>query len=158
MVEVVASHVSLGPAAIVGADSNPGPPSLVAGSFFSSGVVAEALGLSGGSPSHSLPVPSSPSSPLRALADSCSMGGSEKEQAIQLPPPRSPSRATFDMGGQKSAMVDARSLSRLALHAGSRPQSGPTITYFRQRRKDSQPRQLLDTSPPPPFGCKRVYR
>jgi hypothetical protein len=64
MVEAVASHVSLG------ADSNPDPLSLVAGLFFSSGVVAEALGMSGGSPSHSsLPVPSSPSSPLRAPAE-----------------------------------------------------------------------------------------
>jgi hypothetical protein len=143
MVEAVASHVSLGPAAIVGADSNLGPPSLMAGPFFSSGVVEEALGLSRGSPSHSsLPVPSSPSSPLRAPTDSCSMGGSEKEQAKQLPPPRSPSRATVDMGGQKSALVDARSSRRLALHAGSRPRRSPTITYFRQRRKDSQPRQL----------------
>jgi hypothetical protein len=50
-------------------------------------VEARASGLSGGCPSHSpLPVPSSPSSPLRAPAVCCSMGGCEKEQAIQGPP------------------------------------------------------------------------
>jgi hypothetical protein len=138
MVEAVMTHVSLG------ADSNPGPLSLVAGPFFSSGVVAAASGLSGGVPSHSsLPGPSSPSSPLRAPADSCTLGGCEKEQAIQVPPPISPSRVTVDMGGQKSALVDVRNSRRLA-------RKSPIITYFRQRRKkDSQPKQLLDTSTPP---------
>jgi hypothetical protein len=146
MVEAVMTHVSLG------ADSNPGPLSLVAGPFFSSGVVAAASGLSAGGPSHSsLPGPSSPSSPLRAPADSCTLGGCEKEQAIQVPPPISPSRVTVDMGGQKSALVDVRNSRRLA-------RKSPIITYFRQRRKkDSQPKQLLDTSTPPPYGCYKVY-
>eukprot|EP00267_Zea_mays_P056538 XP_023156574.1 uncharacterized protein LOC111589921 [Zea mays] len=139
MVEAVMTHVSLG------ADSNPGPLSLVAGPFFSSGVVAAASGLSGGGPSHSsLPGPSSPSSPLRAPADSCTLGGCEKEQAIHVPPPISPSRVTVDMGGQKSALVDVRKNSRRLAR------KSPIITYFRQRRKkDSQPKQLLDTSTPP---------
>jgi hypothetical protein len=112
-------------------------------------VEAGASGLSGGCPSHSpLPVPSSPSSPLRAPAVCCSMGGCEKEQAIQVLPPGSPSRATFDMGGQKSALVDARTSSRLSRRS-------PIITYFRQRRKkDSQPSLLLGASPSPPSGAK----
>jgi hypothetical protein len=108
-------------------------------------VEAGASGLSGGCPVRSpLPVPSSPSSPLRAPAVCCFMGGCVKEQAIQGSPPRSPSRATFDMGRHVSALVDARTSSRLS-------QRGPIITYFRQRRKqDSQPSQLLGASPSPP--------
>jgi hypothetical protein len=108
-------------------------------------VEAGASGLSGGCPVHSpLPVPSSPSSPLRAPADCCSLGGCEKEQAIQGSPLGSPSRATVNMGGQMSALVDARTSSRLS-------RRGPIITYFRQRRKkDSQPSQLLGASPSPP--------
>jgi hypothetical protein len=81
MVEAVMTHVSLG------ADSNPGPLSLVAGPFFSSGVVAAASGLSGGGPSHSsLPGPFSPSSPLRAPADSCTLGGCEKDRPYRCHP------------------------------------------------------------------------
>jgi hypothetical protein len=64
--------------------------------------------------------------------------------------PGSLSRATFDMGGQKSALVDARTSSRLSRRS-------PIITYFWQRRKkDSQPSQLLGASPSPlpPSGAK----
>ncbi|KAL5647183.1 hypothetical protein ACJX0J_041538, partial [Zea mays] len=109
-----------------------------------------ASGLFGGCPVHSpLPVPSSPSSPLRAPTVCCYMGGCEKEQAFQGSPPGSPSRATFDMGGQVSALVDARTSSRLS-------RRGPIITYFRQRRKkDSQPK-FIDKLTRPTGGILRA--